>query len=1131
MIECGRRESEIIATKQKRNKRSEPNDSHTCSTVFNVGIPVNLLRAYLFCGALCVSAHSLLVERNNFLKKSQFVHWRNAMSRNLKNHVNENVATQTSSSQLSAEFVSSVAHADSDNRPQRHSHSDESHRQRKTKKVESKRQQQSFAWAPQMAIDNVDTNDNDSSSSIYCDRYINVSAFESIDSLHCDQCAFVHQTNSTRSNCVYHLCRCHFDNCIDYNRFNYQQSARCDTKFGAISVRTVHPNRNEVNLVNSSSQQCHRIIYENLCQFCGSAIGSAASHLNCNRKWPSEQLKNWRDNNFNAIKSNNVDANDGDCNDNDDNIYENICARCHSICSSETCSKCLREGNKVNEQKQQHKVNVENVGATTKVSHANGKTFGKQFSNLFDSLKRKLKDRTQLSSSTFATEPKEPTKSKIEIIHNFDKVFKTNQTFDLDEIVQLKLQNTSAHDIYGKLDESVCSLVTNRAEEFLSSRQHFLSTSESNFFADRQQLQLQQHQNQQQQRQQQLPRQFNSGVAFDLPFDLETFASDSALYLVPPSYEDAIQNSLYKSVSSVTQSTPASSFYSHVSSSSSLSSSTTFAASVWSLSFDNFLNNNESLHQWMTSLRTQTEDYFDTDFPLFECSIIKCIPAKTIFTEKSQESKSKTKTKSTLSLDSLELHDRVAKFKENFNAQMLSKLNAFDANNLMVTSATATSSICFIESDSLQPVVIRSTNEIDSIRKYFENVKNFYVVQIALATGLNRTILICGDTRLHFLCKFLSSDRHTFDKRQINWIFSTDRVQQFFEKMSIEKTFGDTKKLPAIGNADKTMAKEFQAFSNVKHDHSNSMQSNESTNENTDCSSNSELMRDDSSQNALNNEEWTTADESADHERSIYQTIWTFETLGAASTNDSDEMCESELSEAIVDDCSEWEEVTNAEFVFSSSRFSSHANTPITHRRRDEMVNTQPQMNCKISNVSFTAYDDDNDERNCKSSSSPLPIYRRVCILYNGENTKFNKIIHDHNRNVDNELNPFGNEYANIVQNVMRPTETATNTEKTETKNSGSSSRTSDSNNRKFGRNSVSEESENANKTDVNDRATNVQSLVSIDSVIAWQNMLRSVNYIEDEEDLVSVKVTWILQWRNAKTNRREKIISHIIFD
>lgn len=102
----------------------------------------------------------------------------------------------------------------------------------------------------------------------------------------------------------------------------------------------------------------------------------------------------------------------------EDNIYENICDKCDQIFSGQLCKNCVK-----------HKSNSGDRGERKKRS----------FSDFFNSLKRRQKvDKNKgLTNSASA--------KKLEIIHNVDGFagtpFKTNQTFDLQEICALHQQH------------------------------------------------------------------------------------------------------------------------------------------------------------------------------------------------------------------------------------------------------------------------------------------------------------------------------------------------------------------------------------------------------------------------------------------------------------------------------------------------------------------------------------------------------------------------------------------------------------------------------------------------------------------------------------------------------------------
>lgn len=108
-----------------------------------------------------------------------------------------------------------------------------------------------------------------------------------------------------------------------------------------------------------------------------------------------------------------------------ENIYENICEVCGLIYSADKCEHCAKKVT---------------YGSLRKNKQLN------IFSGLIDNIRQKTKSKTK-------PKRKLPT---IEIVHNVDDVFKTNQTFDLNEICRLKSSTLSsqAHHVYGKLRKS-----------------------------------------------------------------------------------------------------------------------------------------------------------------------------------------------------------------------------------------------------------------------------------------------------------------------------------------------------------------------------------------------------------------------------------------------------------------------------------------------------------------------------------------------------------------------------------------------------------------------------------------------------------------------------------------------------
>lgn len=106
-----------------------------------------------------------------------------------------------------------------------------------------------------------------------------------------------------------------------------------------------------------------------------------------------------------------------------ENIYENICEACGLIYSADKCEHCAKKVT---------------YGSLRKNKQLN------IFSGLIDNIRQRTKPKSK-------PKRKLPT---IEIIHNVDGVFKTNKTFDLNEICRLKSSHSSQTHVYGKLRKS-----------------------------------------------------------------------------------------------------------------------------------------------------------------------------------------------------------------------------------------------------------------------------------------------------------------------------------------------------------------------------------------------------------------------------------------------------------------------------------------------------------------------------------------------------------------------------------------------------------------------------------------------------------------------------------------------------
>lgn len=108
-----------------------------------------------------------------------------------------------------------------------------------------------------------------------------------------------------------------------------------------------------------------------------------------------------------------------------ENIYENICEECGLIYSADKCEHCAKK--------------VATYGSLRKNKQLN------IFSGLIDNIRQKTKSKSKTNKRKLQS---------IEIVHNVDSVFKTNKTFDLNEICRLKSNNSTQSHVYGKLRKS-----------------------------------------------------------------------------------------------------------------------------------------------------------------------------------------------------------------------------------------------------------------------------------------------------------------------------------------------------------------------------------------------------------------------------------------------------------------------------------------------------------------------------------------------------------------------------------------------------------------------------------------------------------------------------------------------------
>lgn len=498
---------------------------------------------------------------------------------------------------------------------------------------------------------------------------------------------------------------------IDYSNNNNNDHIKSDIAAQSLAQNNYFMrhqrtnNNNQTDGINRhTDQRLQRFaIYENLCEFCGFAIGNGAYHLHC--------VADNKPSNIDQVKS--------------ENIYENICDLCHSIfdgeqCSSETCKTITKNYPQI------ARANIVPVPVSGEVidvlvkkppianNNQTNRQFGKQFSEFLGSFKQKL------TSKSVEGDRKRP---KIEIIHNTDAVFKTNKTFDLNEIVQLKNQSSVVGDekttCVNASDVNACSefkvdrnrnsidLVTEvPLKPIRLSRR--TSTSDSNFL-------------------EKYHRSSSSAAAaavaaasiephFQTPFS-DSIVSDTILYsnsYAPPSYEDAIQHSKYASVapfklrghnnkSAAYDSTSASSFFTYNSSHSTQRTHSLEYNRKSPLVTSLLGESDDSVKQWLTFIEHEIHEYADGNSQ-FECGSMKCLPSKMLneSVNKLNASIDPVSDSSNKNMNEMignqrsnahnitNLRHRIELFKENLlEHRMYSKRNAIYIKDSMFDAATA----------------------------------------------------------------------------------------------------------------------------------------------------------------------------------------------------------------------------------------------------------------------------------------------------------------------------------------------------------------------------------------------------------------------------------------------------------
>lgn len=921
--------------------------------------------------------------------------------------------------------------------------------------------------------------------------------------------------------------------------------------------------------LNRRTEQLQRFaVYENLCEFCGFAIGNGAYHLHCDASTRN-------------IHNDGIHIDDDGDNDQasqviPESIYENICESCHSIFDGEQCaSETCKVNNSLIE-------SIPTVGEVINVLVKKPPTianrqFGKQFSEFLGSFRQKL-----TNSKSCETERRK--KPKIEIIHNTDEVFKTNRTFDLNEIVQLKNQSLSG---VRKVDSrNVCSELRNISSDIVTKvpskpiQLFRTSTSDSNF----------------------LENYHLTPPYLQSPFS-ESIVSDTVLYsnsYAPPSYEDAIQHSKYASVApfklrgrikpSIYDSTSASSFFTYNSSVSTLQSHT-FTTDRKSSLVSALVDCDDPVKQWLESIKRQTHEYAN-DNRQFECGSIKCLPSKMLNENATQlkwsieHGDSMNSAAHQVDETQTKLRRRIELFKENLVEQrMPSKRNAiyikdsicdvtFDATmppdtqapDIEMTTAT-TSLIPFchrIDSDSAENsdenVCLRSKNHqltpstaqsssvavwqdeqqhinhnvaLEATSQYLQMLKTFYMAQVTLSTSLNRITLVCGDRQLHFFVKYLISQPQNSLEHSNKLVKPTKytNIQQIIElvqKMSDTKQLGEcdkgAKREPChFDNGDKgrpeivsgflmrltnspsrtplrsrpkrnidDFAKRMQRTHAAHTEQAKTLDDfSKTATKDTDIPTKSlndfakEIPHYSSEMDTSYRNESHGNESANEDEESIYQPIWMFKTVGSAddltyddgSLNNFD-TCEIETDDTTSRDGHEWE-VAQEEFLFSSQRIDgiqySNSTRPMSHT---SMCKKQ------LSEVST---------QNKYKRSDKCP-YQTICVLYNTNEPKWNEIIYDYNC------------YAMQVN---------------ENKENKAENRTVEGSKYNRMMQEIRSKEVNALQKQSHQLCNGQEIPIKLDSINAWKSMLRAVDYIEDEEDVVSLILGFIdiQTYGNMKTS------------
>ncbi|XP_067634606.1 uncharacterized protein [Eurosta solidaginis] len=247
------------------------------------------------------------------------------------------------------------------------------------------------------------------------------------------------------------------------------------------------------------------VIYENLCRGCGYGVFEAKSNL-CNFcLCVVKGLRNNQSQDSDTIIQNSANAGE--------NIYENICFKCSALFSSDDCQCCATNENisafdKSEETQVDNTITIPNQKNPLKIKKS--KSFHKfdrhnLINGLFGSLKRGVLTRKHSLNRHEEAEDVSKKQKQLDIVHNvdgYDNIFRTNETFDLQRICQLKQAeklrlkvSTSDQHIYGRLklnktnenniteDETSHIYLSKSYEQLQVSNLEYLTTSNTNMIS------------------------------------------------------------------------------------------------------------------------------------------------------------------------------------------------------------------------------------------------------------------------------------------------------------------------------------------------------------------------------------------------------------------------------------------------------------------------------------------------------------------------------------------------------------------------------------------------------------------------------------------------------------------------